>query len=119
MLMERVTVCVLDDGVVVWSSVYSMFLSFVVHKNRKIKELEGVGSAWRHTDACVTSCLNASCFLTTVHQGIQAILKHRQLRQRYVFLGQLDAFCQGSIRSVMRSFLSQLFFCFFFKYYIV
>lgn len=70
------SVCVLGEEVVVWSSVYSMSLSFVIHKNRKIKALEGVGGAWRHTDACVTSCSKASGFLTTAHQGIQAKLKH-------------------------------------------
>lgn len=68
---------VLEDGVVMWSSAYGMSLSFVVHKNRKIKVLEGVGSAWRRADACVTSCSKASCFLTTVHQGTQATPKHR------------------------------------------
>lgn len=67
-LMERPD-CLMT-GVFVWSSVYGMSLSFVVHKNRKIKVLEGVGGAWRHTDACVTSCSKASCFLTTVHWGI-------------------------------------------------
>lgn len=70
-----ISVHVLDEG---WSSVYSMSLSFVIHKNRKIKALEGVWSAWRHTDGCVTSCSKASCFLMTIHQGIQATLKHRQ-----------------------------------------
>lgn len=78
-------VCVLDEVAVLWSSVYSVSLSFVVHKNRKIKVLEGVGGAWRHTDACVISCSKASCFLTTAHQGIQAKLKHRQSWQRLTF----------------------------------
>ncbi len=75
---ELVCMCLMT-GFVVWSSVYSMSLSSVVHKNRKIKVLEGVESAWRHTDACVTSCSKASCFLTTVHQGIQVTPKPRQL----------------------------------------
>lgn len=62
------------------SSVYSVSSpSFVVHKNRKIKALEGVGSVRRRADACVTSCSKASCFLTTVHQGIQVTLNPRQL----------------------------------------
>lgn len=64
-------------GVGLWLSVYAVSLSFVVHKNRKIKTLEGVGRARRHTDACVTSCSKASCFLAAVHQGIQAKPKHR------------------------------------------
>lgn len=71
---------------------YGMSLSFVVHKNRKIKALEGVGSAWRRTDACVTSCSKASCFLTTVHLEVHARPKHRQLGQHYVSQGRLSEY---------------------------
>lgn len=87
---EEQSVDVLYDRVVVWSSVYSVSLSFVVHKNRKIKALEGVGSAWRRTDACVTSCSKASGFLATVHLGIQVIPKHRQLRFQRKFVRALS-----------------------------
>lgn len=70
------------------SFVYSMSLPFVVHKNRKIKVLEGVGSVAPHR--CLCNPFKRLPFPhCTTHQGIQTRPKHRQLHQRYVFSGRL------------------------------
>lgn len=68
-----------------WTCACSMSLSLARDKNRKIKWLEGVGSVWRHTVACVTSCLKNLLFpynCTSGNLGMQMV----QVRKCFLFL---------------------------------